>query len=511
MHSETLSPDAASRLAFHREPSAGRLQHTARLQDFVSTASQGRGIVDHSAANEKAEHSARGCRHDLEGWQLQVPPERQPPADGGVVDADDAHERVAKQVLLVHRRRHVLEQAEGELHTVAQDLLGRAGEQRTDLQPRLRCRYRSQRRSLACWSYVMGCPRLAPLRRRNGSTVVVSRACCSRANRLPQHEGPKNLRLAARGATIQAMGAENAVSREARVEALELLRTAYMLLLANHGQATSLLAQQAVDAHDGFQLPSGFDPLRSFDREWASQIAGRYAEAQLHVRNAVSLLGIARFEHLGTQLKIAGAAEAHFDGFFDLLALKTHAANHTTNQEFALAVQRLFEAIRGSDSHLAKRMRPLPSFDHDTGTTGISALGDRVGLLVGAPRFWSRSRWVAIIAAILLPVVFAGGVIAVTEHDFRSSPPYAHALRAAQSHPRAQQLLGPPIEPGWFTTGSLGPDTAQLDIPLRGSNADGSVRVAATKDDGVWTISELTLNVEGSSELVSLRKADQRQ
>jgi len=31
MHSETLSPDAASRLAFHREPSAGRPQHTARL------------------------------------------------------------------------------------------------------------------------------------------------------------------------------------------------------------------------------------------------------------------------------------------------------------------------------------------------------------------------------------------------------------------------------------------------------------------------------------------------
>ena len=31
MHSETLSPDAASRLASHREPSAGRPQRTARL------------------------------------------------------------------------------------------------------------------------------------------------------------------------------------------------------------------------------------------------------------------------------------------------------------------------------------------------------------------------------------------------------------------------------------------------------------------------------------------------
>jgi hypothetical protein len=31
MHSARLSPDAASRLAFHREPSAGSPQHTAKL------------------------------------------------------------------------------------------------------------------------------------------------------------------------------------------------------------------------------------------------------------------------------------------------------------------------------------------------------------------------------------------------------------------------------------------------------------------------------------------------
>jgi hypothetical protein len=42
MHSERLSPDAASRLAFHREQA---LVARNVLQDFVSTAPQGREYV----------------------------------------------------------------------------------------------------------------------------------------------------------------------------------------------------------------------------------------------------------------------------------------------------------------------------------------------------------------------------------------------------------------------------------------------------------------------------------
>lgn len=50
------------------------------------------------------------------------------------------------------------------------------------------------------------------------------------------------------------------------------------------------------------------------------------------------------------------------------------------------------------------------------------------------------------------------------------------------------------------------PGEAKLLIPVRGTKLSGSLRVQAIKDDGVWTLRELTLELEKPGESIDLLK-----
>lgn len=62
---------------------------------------------------------------------------------------------------------------------------------------------------------------------------------------------------------------------------------------------------------------------------------------------------------------------------------------------------------------------------------------------------------------------------------------FAETLKRAQASPEVQQALGTPIDTGWMLQGSMnvnnGNGEADLTIPLKGSKAEGSVRVKATQ------------------------------
>jgi hypothetical protein len=58
MRSERLSPDAASRLAFHHEPSAGCLQYTARLDSATRSRNMFAKLKDWRRISMRYDHCA---------------------------------------------------------------------------------------------------------------------------------------------------------------------------------------------------------------------------------------------------------------------------------------------------------------------------------------------------------------------------------------------------------------------------------------------------------------------
>ena len=178
-----------------------------------------------------------------------------------------------------------------------------------------------------------------------------------------------------------------------RRQALSLLATAYGLLLANHGQLTSMTKRQKADAL-GLGSDSRFDP------EFSSQCGGRFAEAQIYVRQALELLGVRVQPREGLQL--VSRAESLYDGLIsDLAAVRVDQANLADNTRLAGEVAGTYDAIRRSAPELGG-VRPLATLEDDVPKTALERLYGVITPYWGDPRFWSTSRW------ILMALPFAG-------------------------------------------------------------------------------------------------------
>ncbi len=193
---------------------------------------------------------------------------------------------------------------------------------------------------------------------------------------------------------------------EQKAQALELLRTAYMVLLANHGLATSMMVRQGLDAVDQ-DLGLHVEFPRSFDREWSAEVGRNMTEAQHYLQRALAVLELKKIDADEANGKIVGVWESYLDGIFDFVALQQMRHNQRENKRLGRHVDALFEALRLSHADLERRFQPLPSFDLDTGETGLAKLSDKVGVVVGSPRMWSTSRWVV---TVVLPLL---GLLAV--------------------------------------------------------------------------------------------------
>ena len=71
----------------------------------------------------------------------------------------------------------------------------------------------------------------------------------------------------------------------------------------------------------------------------------------------------------------------------------------------------------------------------------------------------------------------------------RATEPYKHSVDLALKSPEVRLALGDPVTVGRFPQGSVnkanGGD-AELYIPLRGANANATIRVNGTNKDGTW-------------------------
>jgi hypothetical protein len=112
-------------------------------------------------------------------------------------------------------------------------------------------------------------------------------------------------------------------------------------------------------------------------------------------------------------------------------------------------------------------------------------------------RFW----WLLLLAG--FGCVVASGVCCVGTGVFgvfglmKTSPVYLDGLAKVQESYSAQQLLGTPIEAGWFISGEISeaPPTgsAEISFPVSGPKGSGTVSVSARKVEGEWVITRLVL------------------
>ncbi len=128
------------------------------------------------------------------------------------------------------------------------------------------------------------------------------------------------------------------------------------------------------------------------------------------------------------------------------------------------------------------------------------------------PKSWWDRRWKAVVALSVIAALAAGGFIALlfslTFGVMRASGAYRQAVAAARADHTVVEMLGSPIEEGYFVMGEieLGRDRgyANLTIPISGPRAKATIYVEADKVGTHWTFRALEVVVEETGEWIHL-------
>lgn len=118
-------------------------------------------------------------------------------------------------------------------------------------------------------------------------------------------------------------------------------------------------------------------------------------------------------------------------------------------------------------------------------------------------RGWISRNWgCVIVLAIAAPVLLCGGcftsVFMIAFGAMKSSTPYQETVARAEANAEVKQLLGAPVEPGWYVLGNFeiqnDAGQADLQIPISGPKGSAMISVAATKTAGVWSYSRMLVS-----------------
>jgi hypothetical protein len=132
---------------------------------------------------------------------------------------------------------------------------------------------------------------------------------------------------------------------------------------------------------------------------------------------------------------------------------------------------------------------------------------------IGTPGNWyaRNGRWFVPAAAIAALCLLGALVGLPLMWLVRSSDPYRDALARARENPLVTSSLGKPIHEGFLVTGSIRIERqagdADLAIPLSGPKAHGTLHATATRVQGKWTFSELTLENRDTGQVLNLLDA----
>jgi len=118
-----------------------------------------------------------------------------------------------------------------------------------------------------------------------------------------------------------------------------------------------------------------------------------------------------------------------------------------------------------------------------------------------------KKMWVIIILSVLLGIflLIAGCCTLLfvgVKKAMKSSQVYVLSIQRAQASPCATSKLGTPITAQGLPQGSANENndsgSADLTIPIQGPQGSGNLHVIASRDNKVWTLTSLTLNVGGA-------------
>jgi len=109
---------------------------------------------------------------------------------------------------------------------------------------------------------------------------------------------------------------------------------------------------------------------------------------------------------------------------------------------------------------------------------------------------------------LILIGLFVGLLMTVITTSFRSSDVYKEAMAKAAASEQVHAQIGDPIKADWLISGELRVNgdsgSANLSIPISGSQGRGTIRAVASKSGGVWQFSCLQVVVAGHRSAIDL-------
>ena len=111
-------------------------------------------------------------------------------------------------------------------------------------------------------------------------------------------------------------------------------------------------------------------------------------------------------------------------------------------------------------------------------------------------------------AGCLVLIAFVVMILVIVFGFMKSSDVYKTALDRAQHSTGVIEVLGEPIESGWFVSGSINTSgstgNASLEIPITGPNGAGTIHVQAQKSQGKWQFSSLVVEIKDKGLTINL-------
>ncbi len=117
---------------------------------------------------------------------------------------------------------------------------------------------------------------------------------------------------------------------------------------------------------------------------------------------------------------------------------------------------------------------------------------------VQPPKGWFARNWLWLFpVGCALPVLLCGGCFAsvfmIVFGAIKSTVPYQSSVARATGDENVQQLLGTPVEAGFFVTGNIevqnNSGKANLSIPISGPKDSATLNVVAKRENGQWIYS----------------------
>lgn len=133
-------------------------------------------------------------------------------------------------------------------------------------------------------------------------------------------------------------------------------------------------------------------------------------------------------------------------------------------------------------------------------------------IIRGQNSWWDRNwKWflpVIIIGSLAVFIGFIGSIFAIVFGAMKSSGAYKDAVTAAHADARVVDALGSPLKEGIFISGNINLNNssgnANLSIPISGPKGKGTIHVVASKTNGAWNFSNLSVQVDGKAEKIDL-------